>query len=64
MGGLLEHLAATYGGGGSRDLASYLNPPNNLLILKNGVEAGSLKGLETAVEDGDTIVLIPTIHGG
>ncbi len=37
--------------------------PNNI-ILVNGREIASLKGLETELRDGDEVVLIPLIHGG
>jgi len=36
----------------------------NTLILLNGVEIGNLKGLVTALRDGDKMVLLPVIHGG
>jgi molybdopterin synthase sulfur carrier subunit len=40
------------------------DPRPNALILVNGKEIGVLQGLETEVEDGDEIVLIPVSHGG
>jgi molybdopterin converting factor small subunit len=43
------------------------NPLGNhkaALILKNGVEIGVLKGLETPVSNGDKLTLIPVSHGG
>ncbi len=36
----------------------------NVLILLNGVEIGNLKGLVTALRDGDKMVLLPVTHGG
>ena len=36
----------------------------NALILLNGVEIGNLKGLVTALRDGDKMVLLPVTHGG
>ncbi len=36
----------------------------NALILVNGKEINVLKGLETALEDGDEVTLIPVSHGG
>ncbi|MDH5419390.1 MAG: MoaD/ThiS family protein [Candidatus Bathyarchaeota archaeon] len=36
----------------------------NALILVNGKEISVLQGLETEVEDGDEIVLVPVSHGG
>ena len=40
------------------------DPRPNALILVNGKEISVLKGLETRVEDGDEIVLVPVSHGG
>ena len=40
------------------------DPRPNALILVNGKEIGILQGLETEVEDGDEIVLVPVSHGG
>lgn len=36
----------------------------NSLILVNGKEISVLNGLETAVSEGDEIVLLPVSHGG
>jgi len=36
----------------------------NALILVNGKEISVSKGLETEVNDGDEIVLVPVSHGG
>ncbi|MDH5623754.1 MAG: MoaD/ThiS family protein [Candidatus Bathyarchaeota archaeon] len=36
----------------------------NALILVNRKEISVLQGLETEVEDGDEIVLVPVSHGG
>lgn len=42
-----------------------LNDPRpNVIILLNKVEIGVLKGLDTEVENGDKLVLIPVTHGG
>jgi molybdopterin converting factor small subunit len=42
-----------------------LNDPRpNVIILLNKVEIGALEGLDTAVESGDKLVLIPVTHGG
>jgi len=42
-----------------------LNDPRpNALILVNGKEVSALKGLETQLEEGDEITLIPVAHGG
>jgi len=40
------------------------DPRPNALVLVNGKEIGVLQGLETEVEDGDEIVLVPVSHGG
>ncbi len=40
------------------------DPRGRVLILKNGREIGVLEGLRTRVEDGDTLVIIPVVHGG
>ncbi|MEM3737441.1 MAG: MoaD/ThiS family protein [Candidatus Bathyarchaeia archaeon] len=40
------------------------NPRGRALILKNGREIGVLEGLRTRVESGDTLVIIPVVHGG
>jgi MoaD family protein len=42
-----------------------LNDPRaNSLILVNGKEIGVLQGLDTMLEDGDELTLIPVVHGG
>jgi molybdopterin converting factor small subunit len=42
-----------------------LNDPRpNALILLNGREISVLKGLETEIEEGDEMTLIPIAHGG
>jgi len=42
-----------------------LNDPRpNALILLNGKEINVLNGLETEVQEGDEITLIPVSHGG
>ena len=40
------------------------SPAPNALILLNGVEIGNIGGLSTTVQDGDTLVFLPVIHGG
>ncbi|MCX8188549.1 MAG: MoaD/ThiS family protein [Nitrososphaeria archaeon] len=37
---------------------------SNTLILVNGVEISALNGLDTKVNEGDVITLIPVTHGG
>jgi len=42
-----------------------LNDPRpNALILVNGKEIGVLQGLQTMLDDGDELVLLPVAHGG
>lgn len=42
-----------------------LNDPRpNVLIILNKKEISALNGLETGVEDGDKLVLLPVSHGG
>ncbi len=42
-----------------------LNDPRpNMIILLNKKEIGVLDGLDTRIEDGDNLVLIPVSHGG
>ncbi|MFQ6067971.1 MAG: MoaD/ThiS family protein [Candidatus Bathyarchaeia archaeon] len=42
-----------------------LNAPQpNVLILLNKREIGVLDGLETRIQNGDKLVLIPVSHGG
>ena len=40
------------------------DPRPNALILVNGIEISVLEGLETEVNDGDEVILIPVSHGG
>lgn len=39
-------------------------PTPNVLILVNGREISVLNGLETTLQDGDEVVLVPVVHGG
>ena len=65
VGKLLENLASC-----SSHMRSILgeniitNSRPNMIILKNEVEIGLLKRLNTELSDGDTLTLIPTAHGG
>jgi len=34
------------------------------MILHNGVDSGVTGGLETALKDGDVLILLPLVHGG
>lgn len=42
----------------------YDDSKTNALILVNGREISVLNGLETNLNDGDEIILIPVVHGG
>jgi len=44
--------------------AELLDPRPNAVILVNGKDISVLGGLETEIEAGDRIVLIPVTHGG
>ena len=37
---------------------------SNALVLVNGKEISVLNGLETKLQDGDEVVLVPFVHGG
>jgi molybdopterin converting factor small subunit len=65
LGGVLDDLMEMYPGlrGALGDLAE-VNPPQGILILLDGVEAGNLRGLGTPVRDGSEVVLVPVTHGG
>lgn len=42
-----------------------LNDPRpNALIIVNGREIGVLNGLDSLIDEGDKVALIPIIHGG
>lgn len=41
-----------------------LDPRPSMIVLVNEVEIGLLRGLETPLQAGDTLTLIPTAHGG
>jgi MoaD family protein len=40
------------------------DPRLNVLILVNDSEISALNDLETKLDDGDTVVLVPFVHGG
>ena len=43
---------------------SLIDLTQNTLVLVNGKEISVLDGLETKLNDGDEVVLIPFVHGG
>jgi len=65
LGGVLDGLVEILPG--LRDVLGDLaavSPPQGILVLLNGVEAGNLDGLGTPVRDGSEVVLVPVTHGG
>jgi len=40
------------------------DPRTNVITLVNGKEISVLNGLETTLKDGDTLILVPVVHGG
>ncbi len=40
------------------------DPRTNVITLVNGKEISVLNGMETMLKDGDTIILVPVVHGG
>lgn len=40
------------------------DPRTNALMLVNGREISVLQGLDTKLQDGDELILIPVVHGG
>ncbi|UCH57601.1 MAG: MoaD/ThiS family protein [Candidatus Bathyarchaeota archaeon] len=65
VSGVLQTLAEKHGPG-FRDavLDPLTQTPVATLILINGIEIGNLQGLETPVNDGDTLILLSVTHGG
>lgn len=61
----LSELLNRLGEGLRRFVVDDLGKPQpGVLILVNGVDVRYLSWLETEIEDGDTVTLIPSIHGG
>lgn len=38
--------------------------PDNILVVVNGVDSSALQGKETPIQNGDTVSIIPLVHGG
>jgi len=57
---LLERLSGEYGAAFRRELADIAG----LRIMVNGLENEVLDGVETRLEEGDTVVLLPPVAGG
>ena len=55
VGELLESLSNRFGIQVRRD---------STLVLVNGVEANALRDLDTVIQDGDQVALVPMFHGG
>jgi molybdopterin converting factor small subunit len=55
VGSLLEELAELHG---------LTLPRESTLVLINGVEANALEDLDTVIQAGDQVFLVPMIHGG
>ncbi len=63
---VIHRLAETFSPEFKRALVDpELNDPRpNALILVNGKEISVLEGLETEVNKGDEVVIVPVSHGG
>jgi molybdopterin synthase sulfur carrier subunit len=57
---LMKHLGEEYGDAFRRELSN----TRHLQILINGQRHNFLGGMETPLNDGDTVVLLPPIFGG
>ena len=55
LSSVLDDLKARYGIDLRRD---------STLVIVNGVEARALEDLDTMIESGDDVVLLPMFHGG
>jgi molybdopterin converting factor small subunit len=55
VGSLLEALSRLHG---------LTLPRESTLVLVNGVEANALEDLDTIIQAGDQVFLVPMIHGG
>lgn len=61
---LLKKITEKYGKEAKNYLFDKGEVDPSIYFLINGVSARSLKGLETTLEEGDVIVIIPPIGGG
>ncbi len=63
---VIQHLSKKFGKSFEDRILDYDTdkPRLRVLILKNDVEIHALKGLETPLNPGDKIVIIPVSHGG
>jgi len=60
LAGLIEHAERRYGA----EFLAAVNEIQGLRILINGREYTMLGGMDTVLNDGDTVVLLPPITGG
>ncbi|MFC2011638.1 MoaD/ThiS family protein [Chloroflexota bacterium] len=60
LAGLVEQLDRKYEG----NFRNQVNNIKGLRILINGREYGLLGGMETPLNDGDTVVFLPPVFGG
>jgi molybdopterin converting factor small subunit len=60
---VLEQLIST-----REEIKEHWNSPEQMdretLLLRNEVDIGLLDGLDTTLEDGDLLVILPLVHGG
>ena len=60
---VLEQLIST-----SEEVKEHWKSPDQMdretLLLRNEVDIGLLNGLDTTLEDGDLLVILPLVHGG
>jgi len=63
---LVQRLCVEFGEDFKRVLvdSEQNDPRTNVLILVNGKEIGLLQKLETELDDGDAVTIIPVSHGG
>ncbi len=61
---LLKKIAEKYGKKAKNYLFNKGKIDPSIYFLINGISARSLKGLETTLEEGDVIAIIPPIGGG
>ena len=66
VGSVISRLIEIFGEEFSRAILDPVinSPLPNALILVNGVEMNNLKGLDTAINDNDEVVLLSVTHGG
>jgi len=69
-GSTLEQVVTTLVGKYGDDLASHLYEPNgknirpHIRLMVNGRDIAFLKGMETVLENGDEVLILPPVSGG